>query len=186
MSQVCHASLFRQVIAGGVDKAFIVLLTFFVAKILYIWPSSSSFNALAENQNSIFSFLQSLLQVIRDIAPVCIAYIVIYLLYFTILLGACGQTLGFLVVRCRVVRTDGSQAGYCNVAKRTFAASFLGKLPVVGDYVRAGDYLAILANKRNRMVRDITAGTMVIYCRENSFRKAERNNREEASGLEEE
>jgi alpha-tubulin suppressor-like RCC1 family protein/uncharacterized RDD family membrane protein YckC len=78
---------------------------------------------------------------------------VVWFLYFTLLEGAFGATLGKKVVRLKVIRADGSRCGYGRAALRALLGVF--ETNVIGA-------LAIWLTARRQRLGDKLAGTMVV------------------------
>ncbi len=89
-----------------------------------------------------------------DIALILSA--VLFILYFTLLTGEGGQTLGKMLLGIRVQRTDGSPVGYGRAFMRTFGYT------VSVFFVTFLGFLWALWDKKNQAWHDKIAGTVVV------------------------
>jgi predicted Zn finger-like uncharacterized protein len=76
--------------------------------------------------------------------------------YFVVFTGSCGQTLGKMALRIKVVRTDGSDIGYGRALLREVPAKFLSGL-ILGI-----GYLMVAFDERKQGLHDKIADTYVI------------------------
>ena len=88
--------------------------------------------------------------------------LLIILVVQTWLLCKQGQTLGKLWLKIRIVRTDGSKAGFVHVLLlRSFVMQLLTAIPVVGGLLALVDPLLIFREDR-RCIHDLLADTCVV------------------------
>jgi uncharacterized RDD family membrane protein YckC len=79
-------------------------------------------------------------------------------LYYTILTGRFGATLGKMAIGAKVVRMDGSPVGYGQALGRMLASILSGLICAIG-------YLMVAFRDDKRALHDLLAGTQVIYKR---------------------
>ncbi len=78
------------------------------------------------------------------------------LAYYVVFTGACGQTLGKMALRIKVVRTDGGDLGYGGAFLREIPGKFLSGL-ILGI-----GYLMVAFDQRKQGLHDKIAGSCVI------------------------
>jgi predicted Zn finger-like uncharacterized protein len=78
------------------------------------------------------------------------------LAYYVVFTGACGQTLGKMALRIKVVRTDGSDLGYGGAFLREVPGKFLSGL-ILGI-----GYLMVAFDQRKQGLHDKIAGSLVV------------------------
>jgi predicted Zn finger-like uncharacterized protein len=78
------------------------------------------------------------------------------LAYYVVFTGACGQTLGKMALRIKVIRTDGSDLGYGGAFLREIPGKFLSGL-ILGI-----GYLMVAFTQRKQGLHDMIAGSYVI------------------------
>lgn len=87
---------------------------------------------------------------------------VFFLLFHGYLLATRGQTIGKMLVKIRIVRTDGSRASFARlVGLRFLVNSLFTLIPVVGPLYGLIDVLFIFRQER-RCVHDLIADTVVV------------------------
>lgn len=79
-------------------------------------------------------------------------------LYFIVMIGATGQTLGGMLLGVRVLAVTEDAAGYGRAAIRWVAFAILGAIPVVNLL----NYLWMLWDDRRQTLHDKVAGTIVV------------------------
>lgn len=77
--------------------------------------------------------------------------------YFVVFTGACGQTLGKMALRIKVVRTDGGDIGYGGAFLREVPGKILSGLMTLGI-----GYLMVAFTQRKQGLHDMIAGSYVI------------------------
>ncbi len=82
---------------------------------------------------------------------------VVVALYFVLLTGFCGATLGKRLLRIQVVSPDGTKPSWWSVIYRETIGRYLSSLLLIGYFVLAFD-------KRHRGFHDMLADTRVVYC----------------------
>ncbi|MHB9026434.1 MAG: RDD family protein [Armatimonadota bacterium] len=157
------AGLLRLGVAGILDRAFLLGLVLLVASILIAWLQRSVCTFLPSSLGELVSgFFRIDGPSIAASVGLLAIYISIYIIYTTLTVWLGGSTLGMWLVGCRVLRCDGRPVDIRSAFVRATAALAVGWLPIVGNYARICDYLSILANRRQRMIRDIAAGTITV------------------------
>ena len=78
-------------------------------------------------------------------------------LYFVLLTGFCGATLGKRLLRIQVVAPDGSKPSWWSVVYRETIGRYLSSLMCIG-------YLVLAFDRRHRGFHDMLADTRVVYC----------------------
>ncbi|MEX2222925.1 MAG: RDD family protein [Candidatus Rokuibacteriota bacterium] len=78
-----------------------------------------------------------------------------HVVYHTVLVGGCGQTLGKMLMGVAVVRRDGAPAGYGRALLRCMGA-------VLGPLTLGLDRLLMLGRRDRRSLSDLVAGTRPI------------------------
>jgi predicted Zn finger-like uncharacterized protein len=81
---------------------------------------------------------------------------VIGLAYYVVFTGACGQTLGKMALRIKVVRTDGGDLGYGGAFLREVPGKFISGL-ILGI-----GYLMVAFDQRKQGLHDKIAGSLVV------------------------
>jgi uncharacterized RDD family membrane protein YckC len=92
--------------------------------------------------------------------PLCLSFLVIMFLYFVLLEGLAGGTVGKLLLRVRVVRVNGGRAGVGRALLRNILR-VIDSLPVLGIL---GAILIAVTSERTRF-GDRAAGTRVVHVR---------------------
>lgn len=93
--------------------------------------------------------------------PLCMSFLVVIVLYFVLLEGICGATIGKMLLGLKVIRVDGERAG--------LARSLLRNLLRVVDSLPAFNILGvilILTSSERARFGDRVAGTRVIVRRD--------------------
>jgi len=86
----------------------------------------------------------------------------VYMVFNSWLLYRSGQTIGKKLLAIRIVRTDGSRAGFLRiVALRIVAVWVLSAIPIVGSLVWLVDVLMIFRDNR-QCLHDMMADTLVV------------------------
>jgi len=78
------------------------------------------------------------------------------LIYYTLMVGTWGQTVGKMAAGAKIVRVDGSKVGYPRALGRHFAAILSGLLLCLG-------YILAAFTNQKRALHDYVAGTRVVY-----------------------
>lgn len=78
--------------------------------------------------------------------------VAVHVVYHTVLVGGCGQTLGKMLVGVAVVRRDGAPAGYARALVRCLGGG-------VGVLTLGLDRLLVLLTPDRRGLSDLVAGT---------------------------
>ena len=87
---------------------------------------------------------------------------IVFLLVHGYLLATRGQTVGKLLTKIRIVRSDGTRASFGRlVGLRFLLNSFLALIPVVGTIYALVDVLFIFRAER-RCIHDLIADTIVV------------------------
>ncbi|GIW07688.1 MAG: hypothetical protein KatS3mg060_2493 [Dehalococcoidia bacterium] len=79
-------------------------------------------------------------------------------LYFILLIGATGRTLGGMLLGLQVLAVDGSAAGYGRAAIRWVAFTILSAIPIVNLL----NFLWMLWDEKRQTIHDKIAGTVVV------------------------
>jgi uncharacterized RDD family membrane protein YckC len=79
-------------------------------------------------------------------------------LYFIVMIGATGRTLGGMLLGVRVLAVTGDAAGYGRAAIRWVASAILGAIPLVNLL----NFLWMLWDDRRQTLHDKVAGTVVV------------------------
>jgi len=88
--------------------------------------------------------------------------VVILLIYQTVITSNTGQSLAKRVLKTKIVRLDGSPAGFVHgVLLRTWLVGMLGAIPFIGGFIGIVDAVLIFREDR-RTLHDHIAGTNVI------------------------
>jgi uncharacterized RDD family membrane protein YckC len=130
-------------------------------------PDTVSVRDLAQAYNQPVEFGRRLFRLVPTASLVYVVYWAAKLGYQTGFLTIChGQTLGCWLFGVQVVMKDGHPVTWRAAAGRTIAGGVMAQVPVIGQVLRFLDYLAALFNHRRQAVRDMAAGTMLVYaCR---------------------
>jgi uncharacterized RDD family membrane protein YckC len=83
------------------------------------------------------------------------------LVYFTVLVGMWGRTVGKALTRTRVVDLDGGRVSWVSAFQRALVPVALGVIPVVGPVLYLGVYLLAFQGGRRQGLHDRAAGTLV-------------------------
>ena len=81
---------------------------------------------------------------------------VLSLAYYVIFTGSCGQTLGKMALRIKVIRKDGGDLGYGGAALRETIGKF------VSGIILGIGYLMVAFDERKQGLHDKIAGSYVI------------------------
>jgi uncharacterized RDD family membrane protein YckC len=87
------------------------------------------------------------------------------LVYFTVLVGRWGATLGKLVTRTRVVDVDGERLSWPAALQRALVPVALGVIPVIGPLLYLGVYAFAFTNPQRQGLHDRAAGSLVVPTR---------------------
>jgi Mce-associated membrane protein len=89
------------------------------------------------------------------ILAVLLLAVVLHIVYHTVFLGGCGQTLGRMALGIAVVKRDGRPVGYGRALARTLSGGF--------DVLTLGlSRLIALGNRERRGLADLIVGTRVV------------------------
>ena len=139
---VAHASRGTRLAATLLDGVFVGLAVF-----LSLLPSMVSSDSQAAAQWSLVGLVLAFVGMLTVNA---------------ILVARSGQTLGKYVLKIRVVRTDGSNAGLGRIFfARYLPVTVLGAIPFIGIIVSLADALMIFRDNR-RCLHDEIADTIVV------------------------
>ncbi len=92
------------------------------------------------------------------ILAVLLLAVALHLVYHTVFLGGCGQTLGRMALGIAVVKRDGRPVGYGRALARTLSGGF-------GVLTLGLGRLVALFNRERRGLADLIAGTRVVRVR---------------------
>jgi uncharacterized RDD family membrane protein YckC len=99
---------------------------------------------------------------VPDLAPVALVSlgasllaVALHVVYHTVLVGGCGQTVGKMLLGVAVVRRDGSPAGYGRALLRCMGGGLTVLTLGLGR-------LLVFANRERRGLSDLVAGTRAI------------------------
>ncbi|RLI87674.1 MAG: hypothetical protein DRO76_01945 [Candidatus Altiarchaeales archaeon] len=82
----------------------------------------------------------------------------LWILYFTLLEGAFGQTIGKRITKIKVVKTNGERAGWIKILIR----NLFRFIDVIGPSPYAVGMISIMVTKNRQRIGDIIAGTIVV------------------------
>lgn len=93
-----------------------------------------------------------------DITVKAVVRAIVVALYFVLLTGFTGSTLGKRLLRIQVVSPDGAKPSWWSVIYRETVGRYLSSLMCVG-------YIVLAFDPRHRGFHDMLADTRVVYCR---------------------
>jgi uncharacterized RDD family membrane protein YckC len=146
-TDICYAGIWRRFWALMIDFVLFCVVFFPVTRIVKgVWIMRAADHRWA---NGLF---------ITD--PLCLTFLALMLLYFVLLEGLVGATLGKWVLRLRVVCANGEKPGLARSALRNLLrlVDGLPALHIVG-------IILILRSPERARFGDRVAGTRVIECR---------------------
>ncbi len=137
----CYAGFWLRVVASLIDSIVVFFLQLFSGLILGI--SGSFFGGMSRSEGSVVILIWMFSSVLS-------------VLYYVIFTGSCGQTLGKMALRIKVIAVDGSELGYGKAALREIIGKFLsGILLGIG-------YLMVAFDERKQGLHDKISGSCVI------------------------
>jgi uncharacterized RDD family membrane protein YckC len=95
-----------------------------------------------------------------------VAAVLVLFVYQTVMVGLFGRTVGKIVTRTRVVRTDtGGPVGWFASVQRALVTAVAGALPEISLLLAAVVYGAAWFSPRRQGIHDRAAGTIVVSTR---------------------
>ena len=145
--EVCYAGLWSRFLALAADCLIFCLVFFPITRVVKgVWIMTRS------------DHLWGYGRLVTD--PLCIVFFVIILLYFVILEGIAGSTIGKWLLDLRVIRLDGSTPGLGRAALR----NLLRVVDALPAFSILGAILILRSSQRARF-GDRIAGTRVAHVR---------------------
>jgi len=90
-------------------------------------------------------------------------YVVVATLYYVVCHGTTGQTMGKMALGIRLIKADGSRAGWGEAAKRAIVNPIVQIVPFVGGLLGILNGLWPLWDEKNQSLGDKAARTLVVY-----------------------
>jgi predicted Zn finger-like uncharacterized protein len=137
-----YAGFWLRVVASIIDSIALFAIQM-VCALIFSFAGGLLGNDLGGRENGVFGIIWLFTTVIG-------------LAYYVVFTGACGQTLGKMALRIKVVRTDGSDIGYGRALLREVPAKFLSGL-ILGI-----GYLMVAFDERKQGLHDKIADSYVV------------------------